>query len=102
MKSITTALTTSGFNTLIIHGIGVLSNACTSPSTTPGSKNVLIASKGAYVGGNALAAKVRSFKPGGVNRVEILKANCSEKGVKTNGQGRSRMFERSEGETLEW
>ena len=45
-------------------------------SNTPGSKDTLVASAGAYVGGDALAAKVRSFKTNNtttttVDRVEI-------------------------------
>jgi hypothetical protein len=75
MKSNTAALKTSGFNTLIIFGVGVLDNGGIKYySNTPGSKDVVLASNGAYVGGDALANKVRSFKAGndtGVNRVEI-------------------------------
>lgn len=75
MKSNTTALKTSGFNSLIIFGVGILSNGdIMYYSNTPGSKDVLLASGGAYVGGDALAAKVRSFKNGTdtqVDRVEI-------------------------------
>jgi hypothetical protein len=75
MKSNTAALKTSGFNTLIMFGVGVLDNGDIKYfSNTPGSKDVLIASNGAYVGGDALANKVRSFKTGndtGVNRLEI-------------------------------
>ncbi|KAK1760081.1 hypothetical protein QBC47DRAFT_289438 [Echria macrotheca] len=75
LKSDTTALRTSGFNSLIMFGVGILSNGdIMYYSNTPGSKDTLIASKGAYVGGDALAQKVRSFKTGndtGVNRLEI-------------------------------
>ncbi|GAB1317142.1 hypothetical protein MFIFM68171_07352 [Madurella fahalii] len=74
MKSNTTALKTSGFNTLIMFGVGILSNGdIMYYSNTPGSTDVLVASGGAYVGGDALAAKVRSFKTGdtGVDRLEI-------------------------------
>ena len=75
MKSNTTALRTSGFNTLIMFGVGILDNGDIKYySNTPGSKDVVIASNGAYVGGDALAEKVRSFKTGndtGVNRLEI-------------------------------
>ncbi|KAK4236841.1 hypothetical protein C8A03DRAFT_35225 [Achaetomium macrosporum] len=76
MKSNTTALKTSGFNSLIIFGVGILDNGdIMYYSNTPGSKDVLVASNGAYVGGDALAAKVRSFKADpnttGVQRVEI-------------------------------
>ncbi|KAH6641135.1 hypothetical protein F5144DRAFT_590491 [Chaetomium tenue] len=75
LKSNTTALTTSGFNTLIIFGVGVLPNGdIMYYSNTPGSSDTLLASAGAYVGGDALAAKVQSFKTGPdtlVTRVEI-------------------------------
>ncbi|KAK1763303.1 hypothetical protein QBC33DRAFT_459643 [Phialemonium atrogriseum] len=75
MKSNTTALTTSGFNTLIIFGVGVLDNGDIKYySNTPGSNDVLVASNGTYVGGDALANKIRSFKTSndtGVDRLEI-------------------------------
>jgi hypothetical protein len=75
MKSNTAALRTSGFNTLIVFGIGVLDNGDIKYySNTPGSKDVLVASNGAYVGGNGLSNRIRSFKAGndtGVNRLEI-------------------------------
>ncbi|KAM7217086.1 hypothetical protein V8F06_007485 [Rhypophila decipiens] len=77
MKSNTRALKTSGFNTLIMFGIGILDNGDIKYySNTPGSQDVVVASGGAYVGGAALAEKVRSFKTGnvndtGVNRLEI-------------------------------
>ncbi|KAF2176487.1 hypothetical protein K469DRAFT_607086 [Zopfia rhizophila CBS 207.26] len=74
MKSNTTALKTSGFNTLIIFGVGVLDNGDIKYySNTPGSQDVLVASNGAYIGGDALADKVRSFKTGdtGIDRLEI-------------------------------
>jgi hypothetical protein len=75
MKSNTTALQTSGFNTVIIFGVGILDNGdIMYYSNTPGSKDVLVASNGAYVGGDALAEKVRSLKntaTSSVERVEI-------------------------------
>ncbi|KAF2258213.1 hypothetical protein CC78DRAFT_526655 [Lojkania enalia] len=74
MKSNTTALKTSGFNTLIIFGVGILANGDIKYySNTPGSSDVLVASQGAYIGGDKLAEKVRSFKAGdtGINRLEI-------------------------------
>ncbi|KAK4035211.1 hypothetical protein C8A01DRAFT_48541 [Parachaetomium inaequale] len=75
LKSNTTALQTSGFNTLIIFGVGVLPNGdIMYYSNTPGSKDVLVASGGSYVGGDALATKVRTFKTGintTVTRLEI-------------------------------
>ncbi|TPX14140.1 uncharacterized protein E0L32_000534 [Thyridium curvatum] len=75
MKSDTAAITTSGFNSLIIFGVGILANGdIMYYSNTPGSKDVLLTSQGAYVGGAALADKVRSFKERagtGVDRVEV-------------------------------
>ncbi|KAG6363497.1 hypothetical protein INS49_008597 [Diaporthe citri] len=74
LKSNTAAIKSSGFNSLIIFGVGVIDNGdIMYYSNTPGSSDVLIASNGAYVGGTALSDKVKSFKTGttGVNRVEI-------------------------------
>ncbi|KAG8165334.1 hypothetical protein KVR01_005609 [Diaporthe batatas] len=74
MKSNTAALKSSGFNSLIMFGVGVLDNGdIMYYSNTPNSSDVLVASDGAYVGGTALSDKVKSFKTGttGVNRVEI-------------------------------
>jgi hypothetical protein len=75
MKSNTASLKSSGFNAFIIFGVGVLENGDIKYySNTPGSKDVLIASNGAYVGGAPLANKARSFKTGnatGINRLEI-------------------------------
>jgi hypothetical protein len=71
LKSNTTAIKTN-FNTLIIFGVGILDNGdIMYYSNTPGSSDVLIASNGSYVGGDALAAKVTSFKTGNVTRMEI-------------------------------
>ncbi len=75
MKSDTVSLKTSGFNTLIIFNIGILGNGdIMYYSNTAGSKDALVAANGSYVGGVALADKVRSFKAGnatGIDRVEI-------------------------------
>ncbi len=75
MKSNTVSLKMSGFNTLIIFNIGILDNGSIMYySNTAGSKDALVAANGTYVGGVALADKVRSFKTGnttGINRVEI-------------------------------
>jgi hypothetical protein len=75
MVSNTTAIATSGFNSLIMFGVGILPNGdIMYYSNTAGSKDVLVASGGAYTGGNALAQKVRSFKTlsgSTVNRIEI-------------------------------
>ncbi|KAL8393048.1 hypothetical protein RB595_003015 [Gaeumannomyces hyphopodioides] len=74
MVSNTTAITRSGFNSLVMFGVGVLANGdIMYYSNTPGSKDVLVASGGAYVGGAALQSKVRSLKGAGstVDRLEI-------------------------------
>lgn len=74
MKSDTDALKTSGFNTLIMFGVGILEDGgIMYYSNTPGSSDVLVASGGEYVGGDELAEKVRSFKEGetGVDRLEV-------------------------------
>ncbi|KAI8948628.1 hypothetical protein F4801DRAFT_445673 [Xylaria longipes] len=74
MKSDTTSLKTSGFNSVVIFGVGILANGdIMYYSNTPGSSDVLAASNGTYVGGDALASKVQSFKTGmtGIDRVEI-------------------------------
>ncbi|KAI1654302.1 hypothetical protein F4813DRAFT_212023 [Daldinia decipiens] len=74
LKSNTTSLKTSGFNSVIIFGVGILENGdIMYYSNTPGSNDTLIASDGGYVGGTALSDKVRSFKTGdtGINRIEI-------------------------------
>jgi hypothetical protein len=78
MKSNSTAITTSGFNSVIIFGVGILENGdIMYYSNTPGSKDVKIASGGTYVGGDALAQKVRSLKTNkqnettGINRIEV-------------------------------
>ncbi|KAI1431063.1 hypothetical protein GGR50DRAFT_690029 [Xylaria sp. CBS 124048] len=74
MKSNTTAIKTSGFNTAVIFGVGVTETGdIMYYSNTPGSSDVLAASNGTYVGGDALAVKVQSLKTGttDLNRVEI-------------------------------
>ncbi|KAH9894529.1 hypothetical protein F4778DRAFT_278651 [Xylariomycetidae sp. FL2044] len=72
MKSDTASLTTAGFNSVIIFGVGVLEDGdIMYYSNTPGSSDVVVASNGTYVGGAALADKVLSLKSGGVERVEI-------------------------------
>ncbi|KAI1259624.1 hypothetical protein F5Y18DRAFT_442945 [Xylariaceae sp. FL1019] len=74
MVSNTTAIQTSGFNSVVIFGVGIVADGgIMYYSNTPGSSDVLIASNGVYVGGDALAAKVLSLKQGttGINRVEI-------------------------------
>ncbi|TVY80873.1 hypothetical protein LSUE1_G003910 [Lachnellula suecica] len=91
LKSNTTALKTSGFNSIIMFGVGVIDNGdIMYYSNTPGSSDVLIASNGSYVGGSALADKVLSFKTGttGINRVEIsMNAQHIADLVKTPGTG---------------
>ncbi|KAI0169914.1 hypothetical protein GGR52DRAFT_487758 [Hypoxylon sp. FL1284] len=75
LKSDTASLTTSGFNSLIIFGVGILENGdIMYYSNTPGSVDTLLTSNGSYVGGDALSDKVRSFKTAagtGIDRVEI-------------------------------
>ncbi|KAI1404304.1 hypothetical protein F4819DRAFT_447887 [Hypoxylon fuscum] len=75
LKSNTASLTSSGFNSVIIFGVGILENGdIMYYSNTPGSTDTLIASNGAYVGGKALSDKVSSFKTAagtGINRIEI-------------------------------
>ncbi|KAI1634552.1 hypothetical protein F4809DRAFT_509567 [Biscogniauxia mediterranea] len=75
MVSDTESLMTSGFNSVVMFGVGILDNGdIMYYSNTPGSSDVLVASGGAYVGGADLAAKVQSFKTTegtGINRVEI-------------------------------
>jgi hypothetical protein len=75
MVSNTSAIATSGFNSLIMFGVGILENGdIMYYSNTAGSQDVLVASGGAYTGGDALAQKVRSLKTmsgSTVNRVEI-------------------------------
>lgn len=75
MVSNTTAIRTSGFNTLVVFGVGILDNGdIMYYSNTPGSVDTLVASNGSYVGSDALAAKMRSFKTGSdtqVTRLEI-------------------------------
>ncbi|CAK7223143.1 hypothetical protein SBRCBS47491_005102 [Sporothrix bragantina] len=77
LESNTTALMASGFNTVILFSFGVLGNGdivyYTTNSVTGGIHTTL-ASNGAYVGGDALASKVQSFKTTpdtGIDRVEI-------------------------------
>ncbi|KAI1174770.1 hypothetical protein F4777DRAFT_371395 [Nemania sp. FL0916] len=87
MKSNTTALQTSGFNSVIMFGVGILGNGdIMYYSNTPGSSDVLAASNGTYVGGEALAAKVQSFKTStsGINRVEISMNSQHVKDLMTN------------------
>lgn len=74
LKSNTTALTTSGFNSLLIFGVGILEDGSIMYySNTPGSTDVKVASNGAYTGGAALATKMQSLKATGssVTRLEI-------------------------------
>jgi hypothetical protein len=83
MKSNTAALKTSGFNTLIMFGVGVLDNGDIKYySNTPGSKDVLVASNGAYVGGDALANKVRSFKADNDTSVDRLEISMNAQHVR--------------------
>ncbi|KAI1398434.1 coagulation factor 5/8 type domain-containing protein [Hypoxylon fuscum] len=76
MQSNTTALKNSGFNALIIFRIGVLANGDLVYYSTGGAGEAVdapVVTNGSYVGGSALADKVKSFKtaPTGIDRVEI-------------------------------
>lgn len=74
VKSNTKALTTSGFNTVVMFGVGILENGdIMYYSNTEGSSDTVVASGGQYVGGLELQDKVRSFKASdsGIDRVEI-------------------------------
>jgi hypothetical protein len=83
MKSNTTALRTSGFNSLIMFGVGVRNNGdIMYYSNTPGSQDVLLTSNGAYVGGDALAEKVRSFKIGNDTTVDRLEISMNAQNIR--------------------
>lgn len=76
LQSNTTALKTSGFNTLLIFRIGVLANGDLVYYSTGGAGEAVdapVITGGEYVGGSALADKVKSFKTGQtlIDRVEI-------------------------------
>ncbi|KAL1860607.1 hypothetical protein Daus18300_009097 [Diaporthe australafricana] len=76
LQSNTTALKTSGFNTLLIFRIGVLENGDLVYYSTGSAGEAVdapVVTGGAYVGGSALADKVKSFKTGQtlIDRVEI-------------------------------
>jgi hypothetical protein len=83
MKSNTTALQTSNFNTLIIFGLGILSNGDIKYySNTPGSVDVVVASNGSYTGSDALASKMRSFKTANLTTVTRLEISMNSKYIK--------------------
>lgn len=76
LQSNTTALKTSGFNTLLIFRIGVLENGDLVYYATGDAGEAVdapVITGGAYVGGSALADKVKSFKTGQtlIDRVEV-------------------------------
>lgn len=74
MKSNTAAIQTNTFTHLIIFGVGILADGnIMYYSNTAGSSDVQLTNNGTYIGGDALAAKVRSFKTGSTSviRVEI-------------------------------
>lgn len=76
IQSNTTALKTSGFDTLLIFRIGVLENGNLVYYSTGSNGEAVdapVVTDGSYVGGTALADKVVSFKTGttNINRVEI-------------------------------
>ncbi|KAK2008202.1 coagulation factor 5/8 type domain-containing protein [Colletotrichum eremochloae] len=76
LQSNTTALKTSGFDSLVIFRIGVLDNGDLVYYSTGGAGEAVdapVVTNGTYVGGAALADKIRSFKTGttNINRVEV-------------------------------
>lgn len=76
LQSNTTALKTSGFNTLLIFRIGVLENGDLVYYSTGDAGEAVdapVITGGAYVGGEALADKAKSFKTGQtlIDRVEV-------------------------------
>ncbi|KAK1715493.1 hypothetical protein CaCOL14_012312 [Colletotrichum acutatum] len=76
LQSNTTALKTSGFDTLLIFRIGLLDNGDLVYYSTGDAGEAVdapVVTNGSYVGGTALADKVKSFKTGttNINRVEI-------------------------------
>ncbi|TLD16994.1 uncharacterized protein PgNI_00128 [Pyricularia grisea] len=92
LKSNTTALTQSGFNSAIMFGVGVKANGdIMYYSNVAGSSDVLIASGGKYVGGDDLQTKVRSLKGTGskITRVEICMNSNNIKDLMNSGSGSS-------------
>ncbi|EFQ34163.1 coagulation factor 5/8 type domain-containing protein [Colletotrichum graminicola M1.001] len=76
LQSNTTALKTSGFDSLVIFRIGVLDNGDLVYYSTGDAGEAVdapVVTNGAYVGGAALADKIKSFKTGTtyINRVEV-------------------------------
>ncbi|KAK6213310.1 coagulation factor 5/8 type domain-containing protein [Colletotrichum tabaci] len=76
LQSNTTALKTSGFNSLVIFRIGVLADGDLVYYSTGDAGEAVdapVVTNGTYVGGVALADKIRSFKTGPTNidRVEV-------------------------------
>ncbi|KAK1573757.1 coagulation factor 5/8 type domain-containing protein [Colletotrichum navitas] len=76
LQSNTTALKTAGFDSLVIFRIGVLDNGDLVYYSTGDAGEAVdapVVTNGAYVGGAALADKIRSFKTGTTNidRVEV-------------------------------
>ncbi|WYZ43247.1 hypothetical protein EsH8_VI_000946 [Colletotrichum jinshuiense] len=76
LQSNTTALKTSGFDTLVIFRIGVLANGDLVYYSTGDAGEAVdapVVTNGSYIGGTALADKIQSFKTGKTNidRVEV-------------------------------
>ncbi|KZL71753.1 coagulation factor 5 8 type domain-containing protein [Colletotrichum incanum] len=76
LQSNTTALKTSGFDSLVIFRIGVLDNGDLVYYSTGDAGEAVdapVVANGTYVGGTALADKIQSFKTGttNINRVEV-------------------------------
>ncbi|KAF9878302.1 s1d (lysyl endopeptidase) subfamily c-terminal domain protein [Colletotrichum karsti] len=76
LQSDTTALKTSGFDTLLIFRIGVLENGDLVYYSTGDAGEAVdapVVTNGQYVGGDVLSEKIQSFKTGttNINRVEV-------------------------------
>ncbi|KAI1342166.1 coagulation factor 5/8 type domain-containing protein [Xylariaceae sp. FL0016] len=76
LQSNTTALKTSGFNTLVIFRIGVLESGDLvyySTGDAGGAVDAPVVTNGSYVGGSDLTNKIRDFKSGAtaVDQVEV-------------------------------
>lgn len=83
LKSNTTALQSSSFNTLIIFGLGILPDGSIKYySNTPRSSDITVASGGSYVGGAALSQKVRSFKDASATSVTRVEISMNSQNVK--------------------
>ncbi|KAL1843212.1 hypothetical protein VTJ49DRAFT_2763 [Mycothermus thermophilus] len=98
-KSDINAIKSGGYNTAVIYGFRLLTtgNIVYTGSNTPGSSDLLVAAQGNYVGGDDLAARVRSLKQGSeIRRVEItIDAMMLRDLMKNPGTGPNLQFSRN-------